>query len=168
MHAPLFVHGWGKWNKFFYVHISSLSQAKGKAIHLKRSHPKKNLKSHDITASLWLQTTGAIPSGQLKNSSELSWSKGSRVNVAMYGLPFTAVLLFAKHASQIGCYCLQLHNNVCDGVKSQSRLLTVKREWENTGIVANLSKQSRPPSHRKIQGKKNRPHMHINPHHLNN
>lgn len=77
--------------------------------------------------SLWPQTTGAIPSGQLRNSSELSWSKGSRVNAAMYGLLFTSALLFAKHASQVGCYCLQLQSNVCDGVTIKA-IDCVKRE----------------------------------------
>lgn len=67
-------------------------------------------------SSLWPETTGAIPSGQQRNSSECSWSKGSRVNAAMYGLLFTGAPLFAKHASQVGCHCLQLQSNVFDGV----------------------------------------------------
>lgn len=47
LHAPLFVQGWGKWDKLTsHVHISSLSGATGKAIHLKIS-AKKYLKSHD-------------------------------------------------------------------------------------------------------------------------
>lgn len=166
LHAPLFVQGWGKWDKltsrcsYFFPFRSNW-----------KNHSSEDL-TQKISQESWHYSRPLATNrrgNSLRTTEEFLRAlldKGVKGQHANYGLLFTAAFLFAKHASQVGCYCLQLKSYVCDGFHNQG--FWRSRESEKTPVLylIQVNNHSHYPTKRS-EGKQTS-YMHINPHHLNN